>query len=139
MNEEVTLKSGRKLQLQIATFTVSMRLFKTIANELKVVDIKIDGLSMEKIKTTDVMVLKNAVLQLLGSDTLETAIRECMKCCLYDNQKIGPATFEPQDARRDYLECAWEVIKFNLSPFFGSLDFASLTAASPPEKSPASP
>jgi hypothetical protein len=129
--EKITLKSGATLDIQLAPFAEAMRLFKTIANELKSADVQLDGLSMEKIKGTDINGIKNAVLQLLGSDAIEASVRTCMVRCLYNGTKITPQTFEPNDARQDYLPVAWEVVKFNMGPFFAGLDLSSLTSAKP--------
>ena len=126
MPEKLSLKSGATLELQLASFAEAMRLFKTIANELKAVDIELDGLSLEKIKGTNINGIKNAVLQLIGSDAIETAVAKCMVRCLYNGQKIGPQTFETIEARADYLPVSWEVVKFNMAPFFANLDLSSL-------------
>ena len=123
--EKISLKSGATLELQIAPFAEAMRLFKTIANELKAVDIHLEGLTLEKIKGTDINGIKNAVLQLLGSDAMELAVRTCMARCLYNGTKITPSSFETMDARPDYLPVAWEVVKFNMGPFFANLDLSS--------------
>lgn len=127
MNETLTLKSGASLELQMAPFAVSMKLFKTIAAELKQVDINLDGLSLEAIKGTNLNGIKNAVFQLLGSDQLELALGACMERCLYNGVKITKGTFESPEARQDYLPVAWEVMKFNLAPFFSSLGLSYST------------
>lgn len=132
--EKTTLKSGAVLELQMAPFAVSMRLFKTIANELKAVDIHLDGISFKEIKNTDINGIKNAVFQLLGSDAVETALKSCMERCLYNGLKITPDIFENPEARADYLVVAWEVTKFNLAPFFKSLDLSSMASPKAPGK-----
>lgn len=141
MNETQTLKSGAELQLQIAAFSVSNKLFQAVINEIRLVDIKIDGVkSFEDLLTGDLNGVKNVLLQIAGSKSVEMAIHECMKCCLYKGVRLDAAkSFEPQDARQDYLPVAWEVMKFNLSPFFGGIDLSSMTGTSPAKNSPASP
>lgn len=136
MNETVTLNSGVQLQLGLAPFSVGMKLFKTIANELKVVDVNIDTLDFAKLAGKDVNVFKNAILQLLGSDALEVALFQCMERCLYNGEKITRQTFEPENARQDYLPVAWEVMKYNLAPFFKGLALSSSTAPKPTDQSP---
>lgn len=135
MNETLTLKSGRSVELQMASFAVAMKLFKTIANELKQVDVQLGSFNLETIKGTDVNAIKNAVFQLLGSDNVERAVRECMGRCLYQGNKIVADTFEPEDARQDYLPVAWEVVKYNLAPFFKGLDLSSMTKSPEAQKS----
>lgn len=136
--EKITLKSGAILEIQLSPFAEAMRLFKTIANELKAVDIHLDGLTIDKIKGTDINGLKNGILQLLGSDALEAAVRTCQARCLYNGEKINGQTFEKPEARQDYLPVAWEVVKFNMAPFFAGLDLSSLTSARPTSSAPKS-
>jgi len=113
-----------------------MRLFKTLANELKQVDVKLESLNLETLKGSDVNAIKNALFQLLGSDNVERAVADCMARCLYRGVKITPATFEPEDARPDYFPVAWEVVKFNLAPFFKNLDLSSMTSPAPATSNP---
>ncbi len=127
MKETLALRSGRSLELGMAPFSVGMKLFKVIANELKLVDVDLGSLDLSKIAGKDINTLKNAILQLLGSDALEAAVFACMEKCLLEGQRVTRQTFEPEDMRGDFLPVAWEVIKFNLSPFFSSLGLSSLT------------
>jgi len=129
--EKLTLKSGATLDLQMAPFAVSMKLVKALANELKLVNLQLEGLSIEKLKNSGVEGIKNAVLQLLGSDALELALKPCLERCLYNGTKITPETFENPQIREDYLPVAWEVMKFNVGPFFKNLGLSSLTSVSP--------
>ncbi len=132
MNERKTLKSGNVVLLQMASFAVSMKLLKVVVNEVKQVDVgdalKLGGeMKIENLAGMDLPVdaLKNLVCQLLGSDALEMAIRDCMKGCQYNGEAIKPDTFEDENARADYLPVAWEVIQLNLGPFFKGLSFKS--------------
>jgi hypothetical protein len=109
----------------MAPFAIGMKLFKTIASELKGVDVQLESLDFAKIAGKDINSIKNAIFQLLSSDALEAVVFQCMERCLYDGQKITRQTFEPEQARGDYLPIAWEVIRFNLSPFFSGLSFPS--------------
>lgn len=140
MNRRHTLKSGRVLLLQLSSFAVSARLRKVVAAELKHVSIgevtKVAaGLTPEELLAKGDLpldTLKSLVCQFLASDAVEDALWECMKVCQYGPQgqteKITPESFEPEDAREDYLPVAWEVMVLNLAPFFKSLDLSSLTA-----------
>lgn len=135
MNEKKTLASGNVLLLQMATFTVANRLLKAIANELKTVKVGdalnlSAGMSVEKLHQMDLPVdaLKDLVCQMLASDGVEAALRECMKGCQYNGEAIGKDTFEPEEARQDYLPTAWEVIRLNLVPFFSGLSLKLSTA-----------
>lgn len=145
MNEKKTLASGSVIILQMATFTLASRLMKAVATELKAVKIGdalnlSAGMSPEKLMGEDLPVdaLKDLACQLLASDKVEEALRECMKGCQYNGEAITKDTFEPEDARQDYLPAAWEVITLNLSPFFKGLNLRSLVSKAPGTSSPLS-
>lgn len=140
MNETLTLKSGVELQLQIASFSVANKLFQTVVNEIRSVDIRLENVkSFQDLISGDLNGVKNILLQIAGSKTVEMALHECMGVCLYKGQKLNPkVSFESKDARQDYLPVAWEVMKFNLSPFFAGIDLSSMTNASGTNPSPAS-
>lgn len=129
--EIVTLPSGAKLQLTDPPFEESMGLLKVVASELCKVatDLKIElnfanpAAAMAKLMQQDlpVDVIKNAVLQAIASNAIEGALSQCMGRCLYNGVGVSRASFEPRNARQDYLPAAWEVIKFNLLPFLSGL------------------
>lgn len=121
MNETITLASGASLELGMADFKVGLRLFQVICRELKLVDIDIDFSNLKQLAGKDINTFKNAILQLAGSESVEKAVFDCMAKSLYNGQRIEPKTFEPEDARGDFLPVAWEVIKYNLVPFFKNL------------------
>lgn len=138
MNEKKTLASGRVLILQMASFAIASRLMKAVAGELKAVKLgdalKLSGaMTAADLMQADLPVdaLKDLVCQLLGSEPVEEAVRECMKGCQYNGEAMGADTFEPEDARQDYLPAAWEVMTLNLTPFFKSLS-SKFSGAKPP-------
>ena len=96
---------------------------------------------MAAIAGSDINVLWNVMLTLLGSPRIEAAFFECAKTCTLDVkgpvEKITRETFEPAEARRDLIPIALEVMKENLLPFFEDLFSTSpsqddTTAQSPP-------
>lgn len=139
---EVTLKSGRTLRLAVAPFAVANKLRKTVASELLKVEIDVGKIDMSMdIRNLDpraLNTLKNVVCQLLASDQVEACFFECAGRCTLDGQAVKRETFDSEDARGDFLPCAWEVIRHNLAPFFESLDLSSLTSAPTPAASPPS-
>ena len=137
MKDPITLKSGAILTLSLASFGDSNRLLKTVARELAAVNFDMDVVNFSALSGKDVNVLKNAIFQVVQSAELELVLKDCMKKCLYNGNRIVlPDTFEPEDARQDYLPVAWEVIKVNLLPFFAGLSLSSLTSGSPPSNAP---
>lgn len=127
----VTLKSGRVLTLGIAPFAIGALLWRTVASELKGVEIDIKASQIKNLaalQELDVGVLKNVVCQFLASEKLETVVFQCFERCTLDGRKITRETFESAEARADYLPSAWEVVRFNLSPFYAGIDLSSLTS-----------
>lgn len=137
MRTQTTLASGRTLVLNLVPFAVGMKLFKTIANELKSADIDLASLKMKDIADADVNGIKNAVLQLAGSDALQGVIFECFARSTIDGARIVPDSFEALEHRADYFPAAWEVMKFNLTPFFAGIDWKSLTKGPQTSDAPA--
>jgi hypothetical protein len=128
MSKKITLPSGRILEIQ-SDFGPAKELFKVVARELLAVNIDIDKIDLQKLNdvtTGELNILKNAVLALAGSDAVERCVQECMRTCLYKGDKIGPQTWEDEQARKDWLPVTARVLWENLSPFFGGLDLKSL-------------
>lgn len=120
----------------MAPFSKGTKLFKVIASELKGVEVELGDMKMADIGSKDINSLKNVIFQLIGSDALEAAFFDVAMHSLHDGQSIKRAIFEPDSARGDYLPTAWEVIKFNIAPFFSGLDLSSLTKSSPKPNGP---
>ena len=91
-------------------------------------------LNLQKIDPKLINIMKDAFCEIASSETVEAAFFECAGRCLLNGQKITRETFEEPDAREDYLPIAWEVIKFNLAPFFRGLA-SQLSASAPPSES----
>jgi hypothetical protein len=121
MSEPITLKSGAILILGTPSFSQSTKLFKVICNELRLVDMDISSMDIRTFAGKDINSIKNALLQLLGSDAVENALFECAIRSTYNSLKITRDTFSPEDAREDYFLVAWEVIRHTLRPFGKSL------------------
>lgn len=131
MNETITLKSGAELSMTVAPFADGMKLFKTIARELKQVDIELGDLDVSKLAGKDINSIKNVVFQLLGSDAVEACVFDCLKRCTLNGVRITKETFEDENARPDFLPAAWEVIKLNLRPFVSGLNLSFSASAKP--------
>lgn len=131
--EPVTLPSGRTLVVNIAPITPANRLKKELAAALTGVDLS--GLNLAKLNmNVDVSKLdgpalnsfKNMLTVLIASDKVEQAMLACAQRCTIDGEKVTLESFEPREARADFLFVAWEVIKENAGTFFGGVDFPSL-------------
>ena len=120
-SEPISLPSGASLEIQIAPFATSHKLWQTIARELTRVEFTFDMSAIEDASARDFNSLKNAVFQVLQSDAVDAAMRDCAKRCLYNHQRITDSTFDSVEARADYLPVAWEVTLANIRPFANSL------------------
>lgn len=111
---EITLPSGRKMEVVPAPFAEAKRLYQAFASEMKKVDLK----SMEAM---DVNSLKNAICAMVESSAMEAALWPCVIRCTYQGQKITAQTFEPLEAREDFMDIYYEVAQENIAPFLKGL------------------
>lgn len=132
MSDPITLPSGRSLVVNVAPFSIGKNLFKTLARELLAVRLDLDITKIKSVGDLDVNVLKDALLQVIASDSIEACFFACAEKCLIEGQKITKDSFEHETARQDYLPVAWEVMKANLTPFFKGLASALPTGDKPP-------
>lgn len=133
MIETLDLKSGAKVEMEIASLSESAALRRSMAAEIVKADIMIDlqKLDLKTISQADLAgdvfnSIKNVLLVLVSSETVERQLFVCMRRCRYNDVKITAETFEPKEARGDFLPIALEVIKINVLPFFAGLDWKSL-------------
>lgn len=125
------LTSGAMLEIQMASFLKSRILLKAVSKELKKVDLDLDLNTLVDLEVDGKMLssLKNLILDALTSDDLKSALDGCFSKCLYDNKKINDDLFDFDiKAREDYFTVCWEVLVYNLRPFFSKIDLSSLTS-----------
>ena len=113
-NLEVTLISGAVLKGSIAEFAVGLELYQSMISVLG--DVDIDPQDELNIK-----LLKSLMSKILSDKNLEKSIWACMSRMTYNDQKITKDTFEPIEARQDYIEVLKEVALFNAAPFTKNL------------------
>lgn len=114
---EVVLPSKAKLKISPSAFAVSKELFQAITEEMK-------SLNISASTEIDINLFKDMFCTGLSSKKIEKCIWECMKKATYNDLKITEDTFEPVEAREDYIPVMFEVAKENITPFMKSL-FAS--------------
>ncbi len=112
--KEVQLPSGAILKITLSPFAVAKELFQAVSEEAKILKLNAE---ME----IDVNLIKDIVATGLASKKIEACIWECMKKATYNGLKITDETFEPEQARQDYLTVILEVAKENIMPFTKSL------------------
>lgn len=109
---EKKLTSGAELKIWLAAFPDGHALFKAVSKTLEGTDI--GELTVQQLS-----------MRLLSSEILEAAIWKCMGKATYKGQRITKETFEPLEARSDFMEVMEEVMAYNLVPF--SKNVASLS------------
>lgn len=112
--KEIILPSGAKLGIALSTFSTSKELSKALLSELKV--LKIDG-SLE----LDYNFVKDILCTAIESDKIEQAILKCAERATYNGSRIDEDTFEPEEARQDYIPFLKEVAMLNIAPFMKNL------------------
>lgn len=108
------LPSGAELRITLAPFSDSKALYQAFLEEIK-------GLKVESSTEIDTNFIKDIFCVGLASKKLEVALWKCMERALYNNLKITEATFEPVEARQDYMLVCFEVAKENIAPFTKTL------------------
>jgi hypothetical protein len=115
--KEKKLPSGAVLRFNLAKFEDGRDLYQAFAEETKAVRFNSTRETGE--------VWKDLAVIALSSKTIEAAIWKCFKRATYDTgtgeMKITTETFEPPEAREDYIPALLEIGKENLQPFMKSL------------------
>lgn len=120
------LIDGKELKITPAGFGDVMALQKAISDALKENGIKLDlsGFSFDldnlsKMEVGDIGGIIEAVLSLTTDPALRTWLFKCSERALFDNNKVNEDFFEAAGNRKYYYPIMVEVLKVNLSPFFG--------------------
>jgi len=115
---EKKLPSGATLKFTLAPFAEAKALYQSCLEELR-------GLRVDPKEEVDVNLFKDLFCTGLSSKKIEACLEVCLKRAIYNNGKgdlkIGDDTFEPVEARQDYIPACFEVAKENIAPFVKSL------------------
>lgn len=131
----VTLKSGNTLEVQEAEFVHSWALTQAVAATLaaSLPGIKLDNLDIEALqKDIDIGKVLSIVCQLVASKEVYELLWPCFTPCLYNQGKVTRITFNPGEARADFLPSVVEILKVNVVPFIKGLDLSSLSKQAQP-------
>jgi len=110
-----TLPSGKELDVTVSSFSLCWELTKAILNVARERNLKLD-FSNEQGKD-DVEINADAILEFIISPEVEPLLKECMKRCVYDSEKLSEDTFEKEERRSDYPIVASRVLTENTRPF----------------------
>lgn len=115
--KEVKLLSGAILKITPAPFEDARNLYQALLEELKPLQISS--------KTEMASIYKDLFCIGFSSKKIEACLWECFKKVIYHDKrgalKIDKDTFEPIEARDDYMKVCMEVAKENVLPFAKSL------------------
>lgn len=113
---DIPLPSGAVLKIGLVPFSDAMALNEAIAEELT--KIAIDS------ETEMASVYKDLFFIGISSPKIKSALWKCMGKCIYNSGKgdlkIDKDSFEPEEARQDYLTVCTEVGKRVIGPFVKS-------------------
>jgi len=120
---EKIMPSGAVLKITPAPFAEAKALYQAVLEELR-------GVNLDPNAEIDTNLFKDIFCVGLSSKKIETALAACMKRATYKDLKIDDQTFEPLEARQDYVLVCFEVAKENIAPFAKSLyaEFSPLLA-----------
>lgn len=116
---DIKLPSGAVLKITLSPFAISKNLFEAVTEEIKL-------LKLDPQAELDFDLCKNLFCTGFSSKKIDAALQECMKRATYNGVKLTEDTFEPEDARQDYVTVCLEVALLNLRPFTKNL-FAELS------------
>lgn len=71
---------------------------------------------------TIIPLLQQIICKLEGSKVFSDLVYKLLECCTINNIPVTRQLFDDKpQLREDYYELKWEVVKFNLAPFFKRL------------------
>ena len=111
--KSVPLPSGAELKVPVAPFEEALALYQAVLEEFK---------PLQYTEEAHVANLyKDLFCTSFSSKKILAALAPCMKRCLYNGEKVVSSTWEPTDARQDYMPACIAVASENISPFLKSL------------------
>jgi hypothetical protein len=115
--KEINLPSGAILKITLAPFIDAKALYQAVLDEIKSINIATNP--------DMASVFKDLACIAFSSKKIEQCLEVCFKRCTYDSGKgdlkIDQNTFEPVEARSDYMAVCMNVAKENILPFMKSL------------------
>lgn len=110
----VKLPSGAELRITLAPFADSKALYQAVLEELK-------SLKLNEEDDIGANLIKDLFCVGFSSKKIESALNKCFERVTYNDLKISSDTWEPIEARDDYMKACMEVAKENILPFVKSL------------------
>ena len=117
MSLKFQLKSGKKVEIDIAPIETGLNLYRSILIECKGCGL---DLSVADEETVMSLLLKNkeAVLSVLSSETVLEAVKDCCARVVYEKQRFNMEIFNKVENRKDFIPLMMIVAMENIRPFF---------------------
>ena len=128
--EEITLKSGNVLKVNVAPFIDAIRLTNIVAKAFsqRGLDFKIDRdteLKFETLFNKNPDAFVKGLADIVFEEFVMNVVFKCAERCIYVKRgvslKINPDTFEDEEAREDFYEIMYKIAYANIKPFFANL------------------
>lgn len=117
MSLKFQLKSGKKIEIDLAPIEQGLNLYRSILIECKGA-----GLDLSVAEEDTVMTLlfknKEAVLNVLSSELVLDAVKACCDKVVYNKQRFNMSIFEDVNNRKDFIPLMMIVAMENIRPFF---------------------
>lgn len=117
MSLKFQLKSGKKIEIDLAPIEQGLNLYRSILIECKGAGL---DLSVAEEDTVMTLLMKNkeVVLNVLSSELVLDAVKACCDKVVYDKQRFNMGIFENVDNRKDFIPLMMVVAMENIRPFF---------------------
>lgn len=117
MSLKFQLKSGKKIEIDLASIEQGLNLYRSILIECKGAGLDLSVADDDTVMTL-LMKNKEAVLNVLSSELVLDAVKACCDKVVYDKQRFNMSIFENVDNRKDFIPLMMIVAMENIRPFF---------------------
>ena len=119
MSLKFQLASGKKIEMDIAPIDLGLNLCRCVLNECKNAGL---NLTVNEGDTIFDLILNNkeALLNVLSSEPVLEAVKDCCAKVLYDKQRFSMEIFEIVENRKDFVPLMMVVGMENIRPFFAA-------------------
>ena len=117
MSLKFQLQSGKKIEIDIAPIETGLNLYRAILIECKGAGLDLTVAEEDTILSI-LMKNKEAVLNVVSSEAVLEAIKDCCAKVVYDKQRFSMDIFEKVENRKDFIPLMMIVAMENIRPFF---------------------
>ena len=117
MSLKFQLKSGKKIEIDIAPIEQGLSLYRSILIECKGAGLDLSVADDDTVMTL-LMKNKEAVLNVLSSELVLDAVKACCDKVVYNKQRFNMEIFNDVNNRKDFMPLMMIVAMENIRPFF---------------------